>query len=361
MPSEWLARLDPRSISILIYLLLIVYLLRPNVLQGQSRRVILLLRWCLALNALGELIIKFGDLMLPLSPTAALLVGRGLTTIGFFFAYLSLSEIAGTPAPRWLRFALLCPGAAAGLGLSTLWLTSAMSPASLSELLERARTAMVLFEGVLFALFIPLFYRLTKRETATLGRTRFGLFLLAVIWGEVVIVLYFAKLFALSAGHIGLAAFFDEFAFWFDLLNTMALVTGLLPAPLLRRLIEVGEYLDNQLAILELRYLIAALDHYSPKFQWPNPTLFECLRASHFALYALMTRVLDQIHFLGNRPDFPLWLQSRDLRESNREQLLADLRMLARRSAQARLMHVISFRFSQSPNLLREDLDQNNL
>src|SRR5581483_11192707 len=180
MPSEWLERLDPRSISILIYFLLILYLLRPNVLQGQSGRVILLLRWCLVLNATGELIIKFGDLMLPLSATASLLVGRGLTTTGFFFAYMSLSEMARTPAPRWLRFALLCPGAAAGLGLSTLWLNGAISPASLSELLEIVRSSMVLFEGGLFALFIPLFYRLTKRETALLGRTRFGLFLLAV-------------------------------------------------------------------------------------------------------------------------------------------------------------------------------------
>lgn len=360
MASEWLARLDPRSISILIYFLLILYLLRPNALQGQSGRVILLLRWCLVLNAAGELIIKFGDLMLPLSATASLLVGRGLTTTGFFFAYMSLSEMARTPAPRWLRFALLCPGAAAGLGLSTMWLSGAVAPASLSELLEVTRAVMVLFEGGLFALFIPLFYRLTKRETALLGRTRFGLFLLAVIWGEVVIVLYFVRLFVLYAGHVALAAFLDDVAFWFDLLNTIALITGLLPAPLLRRLIEVGVYLDNQIAILELRYLIAELDQYSPKFQWPNPTPFECLWAPHFALYAFMTRVMDQIHFFGNRSDLPQWLQSRDLHASDRDQLVGELRSLARQSVRARLTSINSFRYSDSLNLLHKDVNQKN-
>src|ERR1700687_2958977 len=106
MLSEWLARLEPRSISILIYLALILYLLRPNVLQGQSGRVILLLRVCLSLNAIGELIIKFGDLMLPLSITAALLVGQSLTTIGFFLGYVSVAEIAEKPAPRWIKSAL---------------------------------------------------------------------------------------------------------------------------------------------------------------------------------------------------------------------------------------------------------------
>lgn len=360
MQSEWLARLEPRAISILIYFLLILYLLRPNVLKGQSGRVILLLRWCLLLNAIGELIIKFGDLMLPLSATASLLVGRGLTTSGFFLAYLSLSEIAGTPAPRWLRFALLYLGAAAGLGLSTLWLNSAVAPDSLSELLEGTRTAMVLFEGVLFALFIPLFYRLTRRETALLGRTRFGLFLLAVIWGEVVIVLYFVGLFARYMGQTELAAFLDKIAFWFDLLNTIALITGLLPAPLLRRLIEGGVYFNNQIAILELRYLIAELDRYAPKFQWPTPTLSECLRDPHFALYGFMTRALDQIYFLRNRSDLPQWLQALDLHESDRDQLGGELRALAKRSVQARLALFVALGYPASPNPLPKDVDQKN-
>lgn len=298
--------------------------------------------------------------MLPLSATASLLVGRGLTTTGFFFAYVSLTEISQTPTPRWIRFALFCPGAAAGLGLSTLWLNSAISPASLSALLEFTRSAMVLFEAILFALFIPLFYRLRKRETAVLGRTRFGLFLLAVIWNEIVIFLYFARLFALHIGQNELAASFDNVAFWFDLLSTIALIAGLLPAPLLRRLIEVGLYIDNQIAILELRYLITELDQYSPKFHWPNPTLFECLHAPYFALYAFMTRVLDQIHFLGNRSDLPQWLQSRDLQESERNQLVSELRALARQCVKARLANIVSLRYSQSSNLMQKDLDPKN-
>ncbi len=360
MQSEWLARLEPRAISILIYFLLILYLLRPNVLKGQSGRVVLLLRWCLLLNAIGELIIKFGDLLLPLSPQASLLVGRGFTTTGFFLAYLSLSEMAGTPAPRWIRFALLCPGAAIGLGLSTLWLGSAMSPALLAGLLEFARTTMVLFEGILFALFIPLFYRLVKREKALLGRTRFGLFLLAVILGEVVIVLYFASLFFQYAGQQGLASFLDEIAFWFDLLNTLALITGLLPAPLLRPLIEVGVYIENQIAILEMRYLIAELDRYAPKFKWPTPTLVECLCDPHFARYGLMTRALDQVHFLGNRSDLPQWLQARNLNESDRDQLGGELQTLAKHCVQARLVNLVSLGYPASLDVLRKDVNPKN-
>lgn len=360
LQSEWLARLDPRAISILIYFLLILYLLRPNVLKGHSGRVVLLLRWCLLLNAIGELIIKFGDLMLPLSPQASLLVGRGFTTTGFFLAYLGLSEMAGTPASRWMRFALLCPGAAAGLGLSTLWLSSALSPRELSEWLEAARTAMVLFEGVLFALFIPLFYRLTKRETAALGRTRFGLFLLAVVLGEVVIVLYFVGLFLEFMGEAGGAARLDDVAFLFDLLNTTALITGLLPAPLLRRLIEVGVYIDNQIAILELRFLIAELNRHAPKFQWPTPALSECLRDPHFALYGFTTRALDQIHVLRNRSDLPRAFQGLEISESDRDQLCDELRALAKRAVQARLANFVSLGYPASLNLLRKDVDQKN-
>lgn len=360
MPSAWLARLDPRAISILIYFALILYLLRPNVLHGQSGRVIRLLRWFLILNAFGELIIKFGDLVLPLSATAALLVGRGLTLTGFFFAFLSLAEIAHTPAPRWLRYALLCPGAAVGLGLSTLWLDDIVPISTLAAALEFARTAMILFEGVLFALFILLFYRLTKRETAALGKTRFGLFFIAAIWGEVVIVLYFVRLFALSVEQNGLAASLDNIAFWFDVLGTLALIAGLLPTRLLRGMIEVGAYLDNQLAILELRYLIAALEPYAPKFHWPIPIFFEELRAPYFVLYALMTRALDQIHFLGNRSDIPPWLQWRDLAESEPDQLVGELRALARRCLRAQLANLVLLRHGAISHPLQKDLDPKN-
>lgn len=360
IPSAWLARLDANAISILIYFFLILYLLRPNVLQGQSGRVIRLLRWFLLLNAFGELIIKFGDLALPLAPTAALLIGRGLTLIGYFFAYLGLAEMAHTPAPRWLRYALLCPGAAMGFGLSTLWLGRVIPPEALSAALDFARSALVLFQGVLFALFIPLFYRLTKRETAVLGKTRFGLFFVSVIWAEIVIVLYFARLWALAIGQTGWAAAMEEVAFWFDLLNTLALIAGLLPAAILRRLIEGGVYLDNQVAMLELHYLIGVLDHYAPKFPWPNPTTWERLRTPYFALYALTTRVLDQIHFLGNRSDVPTWLQGRDLDESEQDQLVGELRALARRCLRAQLANLVLLRHGVASHPLQKDLDPKN-
>lgn len=360
MPSAWLARLDPRAITILIYFGLILYLLRPNVLHGQSRRVIRLLRWFLILSAFGELIIKFGDLALPLSATASLLVGRGLTLIGFFFAFLGLAEIARTPAPRWLRYALLCPGAAIGLGLSTLWLNDVVSAGTLAAALEFARTAMILFEGVLFALFVLLFYRLTRRETAALGKTRFGLFFIAALWGEVVIVLYFVRLFALSVGQTGLAEVLDDVAFWFDVLSTLALIAGLVPTRLLRGMIEVGAYLDNQLAILELRNLITALEPYAPKFHWPTPTFLEGLRAPYLARYALTTRVLDQIHFLGNRPDVPTWLQWRDLDGAEQDQLVSELRALSRRCLRAQLANLVSFRRGVMSHPLQNDLDPKN-
>lgn len=360
MQSEWLSRIEPRSISILIYFLLILYLLRPNVLQEHSGHVIQLLRLCLIMNAFGELIIKFGDLILPFSTTASLLVGQALTTTGFFLAYLGLCEIYGKPAPGWIRFTLLCPGAAAFLGLSSLWLDHSTYAASLPEWLETTKSVLVLFEGLLFALFIPLFFRLRQRETATLGRTRFGLFLIAVIWGEVVIILYFVGLFARYEGQLALASFLDDVAFWFDLLNTIALITGLLPAPILRRLIEVGVYIDNQLAILEVKYLVAELGQYSPTFPWPTPTLLESIHSPHVALYSFITRVLDQIHFLGNRSDLPQWLQSLDLQESDRDELVGELRALARESMRARLANIVDVHSSTQMRLLRKDLRDKN-
>ncbi len=163
------------------------------------------------------------------------------------------------------------------------------------------RVAAALSTLILLGELTRVLYRIWQGDQFLAGRLRFCFFTIGAA------LAFVNRLFVIA--HIGSVISAGN---WGDLMlaieknlnfaATLFFVFGCLPPGIMKRLARIVLYLDQQLAILELAILRAALFHLTAPLPWPLPDWRTRLDQPAYVLYSSMIDVLDRLLLLESMP-----------------------------------------------------------